>query len=478
MFSPIRFVLNRQEIAAAEPPGMLVLDFLRRRAMLMGTKEGCKEGDCGACAALIGELRGGEARYTPVTSCLVPLGELAGKHLVTVEGLNMERLSPVQDAIVAEGATQCGFCTPGIVVSLTAQLMEKGASLTAEEVKYALSGHLCRCTGYASLKRAGELIIKDAAKLGSSSQSENIAQMITSGMLPEYFREIPERLRKIQSPASANGRQKPEVFIAGGTDLYVQRGEALPDMRVEVLNLHPEMKGISANEGEIRVGALTTFEEFAAHPLVREAIPEIQSYMHWNASWQIRNRATLGGNIVNASPIGDMTILLLALDSTLILKNGQKSRKLPLAEFFKGYKQLAKKPSEIVSEIVFPKPSPAARINFEKVSKRKRLDIASVNSAIKITARGRVIQKVNLSVGGVAPIPLFMRRTCEFLAEKEITPETVAQAAVIAQQEISPISDVRGSAEYKRLLARQLLFAHFVKLFAGYVNLRELFADL
>jgi len=128
----------------------------------------------------------------------------------------------------------------------------------------------------------------------------------------------------------------------------------------------------------------------------------------------------------------------------------------------------------MVSEIVFPKPSPAARINFEKVSKRKCLDIASVNSAIKITTRDRVIQKVNLSVGGVAPIPLFMRRTCEFLAEKEITPETVAQAAVIAQQEISPISDVRGSAEYKRLLARQLLFAHFVKLFPGYVTVREL----
>lgn len=474
MISPIRFLLNGREVAAAEPPGLLALDFLRRRAMLMGTKEGCKEGDCGACMVLIGELSGGEVCYTPVTSCLLPLGELAGKHLVTVEGLNTERLSPVQEAIVAEGATQCGFCTPGIVVSFTAQLMEKGASLTAEEVKYALSGHLCRCTGYASLKRAGELIIKAAAQLGGGSRGENIAQMVAKGMLPAYFRDIPEKLRKIQTSSSANGRQKPEVFIAGGTDLYVQRGEALPDMRVEVLNLHPEMKGISANDGEIRVGALTTFEEFAAHPLIKEAIPEIQSYMHWNASWQIRNRATLGGNIVNASPIGDMTILLLALDTTLLLKNGQKSRSLPLTEFYKGYKQLAKKPAEIVTEIVFPKPSRSARINFEKVSKRKCLDIASVNSAIAITAQERVIQKVNLSLGGVAPIPLFMQRTCEFLAEKEITAETIAQAAAIAQQEISPISDVRGAAEYKRLLARQLLFAHFVKLFPGYVNVKEL----
>ncbi|MCK6620038.1 MAG: FAD binding domain-containing protein [Calditrichaceae bacterium] len=475
MFSPIRFLLNRREIEATEPPGMLVLDFLRRREMLMGTKEGCKEGDCGACAALVGELSGGEVRYTPVTSCLLPLGELAGKHLVTVEGLNMQRLSPVQDAIVSEGAAQCGFCTPGIVVSLTARLMEKGAALSAEDVKYALSGHLCRCTGYASLKRAGELVIRDAAQLGSSgSPSENIALMIAGGMLPEYFREIPERLRKIQFPSSANGRQKPEVFIAGGTDLYVQRGETLPDMRVEVLNLHPEMKGVFEEKGEIHAGALTTFEEFAAHPLVQQAIPEIRSYMHRNASWQIRNRATLGGNIVNASPIGDMTILLLVLDTSLTLKNGQKSRKLPLAGFYKGYKQLAKKPAEIVTEIVFPKPSRSARVNFEKVSKRKCLDIASVNSAIQITAGERVIQKVNLSLGGVAPIPLFLRRTCEFLAEKEITPETIVQAAAIAQQEISPISDVRGSAEYKRLLTRQLLFAHFAKLYPGYVIVREL----
>lgn len=477
MSSPIRFLLNWQEITTAEPPGMLVLDFLRRRALLMGTKEGCKEGDCGACVVLVGVLSGGEVRYTPVTSCLLPLGELAGKHLVTVEGLNMEGLSPLQEAIVAEGATQCGFCTPGIVVSLTARLMEKGPLLSAEDVNYALSGHLCRCTGYASLKRAGKLIIKQATQLDGGSQSENIARMIARGMLPEYFREIPGKLRNISPSPSAIGRQKPEVFIAGGTDLYVQRGEALLDMRVEVLNLHPEMKGISATGGDIRVGALTTFEEFAAHPVIKEAIPGIQSYMHRNASWQIRNRATLGGNIVNASPIGDMTILLLALDATLILKNGQKSRALPLTEFYQGYKQLAKKPTEIVSEIVFPKPSPAARINFEKVSKRKCLDIASVNSAIQITARDRVIQKVNLSLGGVAPIPLFLRRTCEFLVEKELKADTIAQAAAIAQQEISPISDVRGSAAYKRLLARQLLFAHFVKLYPEYVAVRKLVQD-
>jgi xanthine dehydrogenase small subunit len=437
----IRFLMNDQEVAADEPAGMLVLDFLRRRAKLTGTKEGCKEGDCGACVVLIGELSGDAVRYKPVTSCLVPLGELAGKHLVTIEGLNMAHLSLVQEAIAAEGGTQCGFCTPGIVISLTMQLLEKGASIAPEDIKYALSGHLCRCTGYASLKRAGDIIIKNVSKLSSAGNpEENIEKMAASGLLPEYFREIPVKLKKMQPAAFTNGRQRPNIFIAGGTDIYVQQGENIPEMRVEILDFHPEMKGISQKNGKICVGALTTFEEFALHPLIQSVIPEIQSYMRLNASWQIRNRATLGGNIVNASPIGDMTILLLALDTLLVLKDGKDSRQIPLTEFFQGYKQLAKRPSEIVTEIIFPKPSPNTAIHFEKVSKRKYLDIASVNSAIKITQTGGLIQKINL----------------------------------VAQHEIAPISDIRGSAEYKRLLARQLMIAHFSKLFPEWIVTRNL----
>lgn len=478
MASPIHFMLNDREIAADEAPGTLALDFLRRRLYLTGAKEGCKEGDCGACVVLIGTLNGESVFYQPVTSCLVPLGELAGKHLVTVEGLNMEHLTIVQEAIVAEGASQCGFCTPGIVVSLAGRLMEKGSSLNAEDIKYALGGHLCRCTGYASLKRAGDLIIKESSGLGAhNDQRENIEGMIANNMLPEYFRDAPAKLRKMQPVPSSNGRQKPEAFIAGGTDIYVQRGDTIPDLRVEVLNLHPEMKGISRENGEIRVGALTTFEEFAASPLIREIFPEMPDYMHWNASWQIRNRATLGGNIVNASPIGDMTIFLLAMDTTLILKDGKRSRKLPMTAFYKGYKQLAKKPGEILAEIIFPLPPAHSRVNFEKVSKRKHLDIASVNSAIQIVQQDGLIRKVNLTLGGVAPVPLFLRQTCEFLTEKELTVETIAGALAVAQQEIAPISDIRGSAEYKRLLTRQLMIAHFVKLYPENIDVRELISN-
>lgn len=476
MAIPIHFYLNDQEVRSDAPPGLLVLDFLRRRARLTGTKEGCKEGDCGACAVLVGTLVNGEVRYKTVTSCLMPLGELHGKHLVTVEGLNLPDLTPVQDQIVIQGGSQCGFCTPGIVVSLSGMLLEKGPAIERADIKAALSGHLCRCTGYASLLRAGEGIMQAAQILPrAADRKSRLEAMIDQGMLPAYFREMPEKLSAVPTGTHAGGNGKIETGlpIAGGTDLYVQQGEAIPGQTVALLNLHPEMQGIRHDSNEVRVGALTTFEDFAADPQVQKAIPDIEQYMHRIASLQIRNRATLGGNIVNASPIGDMTILLLALDSRLIFKNGAKTRSLPLKDFYRGYKQLAKDKTEIVSEIIFPIPAANMRINYEKVSKRKCLDISSVTSAARIAHRERTILQIDLSLGGVAPVPLYLQQTGGFLTGREITAGTLAEALAVLQEEIAPISDIRGSAAYKRLLSRQLILAHFTKLFPEYVSVRE-----
>jgi len=468
MSTEICFLLNNQEITTSEHPGMLVLDYLRRQQNLMGTKEGCKEGDCGACTVLIGEMNGGGVSYKPVTSCLMPLGELQGKHLVTIEGLNMPELTPVQQAIVDEGATQCGFCTPAIAVSLTGYLMQDKAKITPDGIKYALSGHLCRCTGYRSLKHSEIHLKKTVNKTG-------IRSLVAQKMLPEYFLNIPSRLKRVAQSIQKNGNGKTSgVFIAGGTDIYIQKGETIPDADVSVLNLHPEMKGISKENGQIRIGALTTFEEFAKHPEIQKTIPYIQAYMFLIASWQIRNRATLGGNIINASPIGDMTILLLALKCQLVLKNGKKERIVPMTSFYKGYKDLAKLPNEILTQIVIPKLSKDTRIDWEKVSKRKCLDIASVNSAISIREEGSVIKDVGLAIGGVAPVPLFMKNASQYLVNKTISKETVSDAIQVAQKEISPISDIRGSAEYKRLLVRQLLISHFCKLFPEKLRVREL----
>ena len=482
-----RFILNDREVETDAPAGLLVLDFLRNRERLTGTKEGCKEGDCGACAILIGELEGDSLRYQPVTSCLVPLAEVHGKHVVSIEGCNLAGLNPVQEAIVEFGGTQCGFCTPGIVVSLHGLLLDHAKGLSLDDVKYALSGHLCRCTGYRSLKDCAATLERDlGSRLQANGSASRVPALTAAGALPEYFSTISERLSTLLAanraaahvapPATAGASSRavadsggsrpppPELLIAGGTDLYVQRGETIPERRVDVLGGRPELKGIRKVGGEFRIGALTSFEEFGTHPAVIAAIPAIASFNHLIASWQIRNRATLAGNIVNASPIGDFTALLLALDARVVLEEGGTQRSVPLKQFYRGYKQMDLRPGELLTEVAFADPAPAC-VNFEKVSKRTCLDIASVNAACSIRYAGDTISEAHFSLGGVAPIPLYLHETSQALRGRSLDLGTAWEAVRISQQEIAPISDVRGSAEYKRLLARQLLIAHFVTLF-------------
>jgi len=477
MSAQIRFILNDREITARAPFGLLVLDYLRQRARLVGTKEGCKEGDCGACVVLIGEPHGDTVHYKPVTSCLMPMAELHGKHLVTIEGLQRDGLTPVQQAIVDEGGSQCGFCTPGIVMSLTGLLLQRDVPVDEDGIKYALGGNLCRCTGYASLKRAGRQImdlVRAEASNGSAA-ARNMRRLVSQGVVPEYFSSIPARLKRIPAPETVNG-ETPEVIIAGGTDIYVQTGERIPRANVQILNGLPGMKGITVKNGRVHIGALTTFEAFARHPEICAMIPEMPRYNLYNASWQIRNRATLGGNIINASPIADMTALLLALDTTLTLEKRGQKRTVALQRFYKGYKKLDLRPGELLTQITFPLPTGGTKINFEKVSKRKTLDIASVNSAIRIRLDDGVIADVRLTMGGVAPTPLFMQNCCDFLTGQPLSAATVEGAIAVALDEVSPISDIRGSAGYKRLLVRQLIIAHFTKLFPESLIVREFYA--
>ena len=480
MHAPIRFLLNDEEVETECSPGLLVLDFLRRHRSLNGTKEGCKEGDCGACAVLVGELNGSSVRYQPVTSCLLPVGEVAGKHVVTIEGFKMDSLTPVQRAIVEEGGTQCGFCTPGIAVSMHGLLMDDRKGLDREDMKYALSGHLCRCTGYRSLIDCSTIL---QGELGTVLDSDNrIGALVKAGAVPSYFGEVPDRLRRFAASASSvlsspSGDEKPDVelMIAGGTDLYVQMGDCIPDLQIEVLNRHRELKGIRREKDCVRAGALTTFEEFGEDPTIREIIPEIGKFNHLIASWQIRNRATLSGNIINASPIGDLTVLLLALETKLVLKNGDSEREIPLKQFYKGYKQLDREKGEILTEIRFPLPPQGTKISFEKVSKRTCLDIASVNSACRFHSEDGIFRSPQITLGGVAPIPLFLHETCRYLEGRPLDFNTTLEAIRISQEEISPVTDVRGSADYRRLLARQLLIAHFTKLYPDQFEVKDFY---
>lgn len=467
----IKFILNDLNITTDLSPTTVLLDFIRKEKMLTGTKEGCREGDCGACTILLGELVKGTVKYKSVNSCLMPLGDANGKHVVTVEGINQKDLSPVQAAMVDEGGTQCGFCTPGFVVSMTGYFLNN-SNLNIYDAIESLGGNICRCTGYAGIKRAASDSIS-IFKNGKSDDRNHLENLISLKFIPNYFHEIRKRLEKI-SVDDRSIDKKSSVVISGGTDLYVQRWENLVRGKGNLISQDKKLTGISQTGKQINIGSATTIEEIKSSKLLQKYFPQWNNYLSLFGSLPIRNRATIGGNIVNASPIGDMVNIFLALNSTVHLKDGKKKRSILLKNFYKGYKSLEKKKNEIVEKISFQIPLKNSFFNFEKISKRTYLDIASVNSSIYIELKSGKITTVHISAGGVAPIPLYLTKTCSYLKNKAIDTETIKNAVAISASEISPISDARGSAEYKRLMLRQLLYAHFIKLFPQLVDSEKL----
>jgi xanthine dehydrogenase small subunit len=460
----IRFLLNDGEASVDARPGRVLLDVLRRDLRRTGTKEGCREGDCGACLVLVGRRENGRLRYLPVNSCLLPVGDLDGQHVVTVEGLNLAGLNVVQQAFVDEHATQCGFCTPGFIVAAAAFLLD-APRLDPEAAENAVAGNICRCTGYVSIRRALARVCAalPAAEFAASAGDapRRIDQLIAWGALPDYFARAARRVPESAPPAA---QPAPGQFVvAGGTDVYVQRPEQAEASEPVLLARRPELRGLRVRDGVCEVGAAATMQEFFEAPEVRAAIPCIGKVERLIASWPIRCRATLGGNLVNASPIGDTTILFLALDAELALSSG---RTVPLRRFYQGYKKLDRRPDEWVAAVRFALPPAGARLNFEKVSRRTHLDIAGVNTAARFLMDGDRIAAAHLSAGGVAPVPLYLEETSAWLAGRAPGGETAREAAERAAEEVRPISDVRGAADYKRLLLRQLVLAHFAELFA------------
>jgi len=537
----MRFILNDETIETHLPTGVTVLDFVRYSKNLKGTKIGCREGDCGACTVLVGELIDGRVRYRTMTSCLMPLANAAGKHIVSIEGINPTdgSLTPVQQAMVDESGTQCGFCTVGFVMSLTGSCLDrvssprvssprvssphvsKGSDATIEAAVSAMDGNICRCTGYKSIERAARRLSEPPASAGGQSAADEKA------LVPAYFGGIAARLKAISDTTSgeAQGTDRPltqAVLTGGGTDLYVQRPDAMAEAGTTPLFYDETLRGIRDTGEHIEIGGSATVTDLLESPAMQAVFPDLYKDLKLVSSTPIRNMATLAGNFVNASPIGDMTVWFLALDAKIDLCTGPHvskggKRTLPLKDLYLGYKQLAKAPEEIITTIRFRKPTGDFRFNFEKVSKRTYLDIATVNTAISLTVRsmpgrnwlppalsgppapllpeegchrfgdgvvgaavgqasesraGRAevdytIIDAHVSAGGVAPIPLFLKKTSEFLRGKAVSEDTITGANEIIQSEIAPISDVRGTEQYKRLLVRQLFRAHFVESFAS-----------
>ncbi|SFQ61668.1 FAD binding domain-containing protein [Hymenobacter arizonensis] len=505
----IEFYLNDQPIRTNEPQASALLDFVRYHEHLTGTKIGCREGDCGACTVLVGELNadGETVNYQSMTSCLTPLGNAHGKHIVTVEGINAAagQLTPVQKAIVDEGGSQCGFCTVGFVMSLTGHsLSEKPA--TEKNTIAAIDGNICRCTGYKSLERAAATL---TAQLADRPTQNAVAWLSEQQYVPAYFQAIPAKLASLRAKSNgidaAKGTATPasngatvstspsghaqgqnghtpnathafaHPLLGGGTDLLVQRLEDLRQQSVRLVFDQTERRGIREGiAGRMVLGAATTASHLLDSDLMCNLLPQLPQYLKLVSSTPIRNMGTVAGNFINGSPIGDLTIMFLALGAYITLADPTGiTRELALPDLYLGYKKLAKTPEEQVIEISFPTPFPRDHFNFEKVSKRTHLDIASVNSAAWLRMDGGFIQAARVSAGGVAPVPLYLARTSEFLVGCELTAETVVAANEVMQSEISPISDVRGTAEYKRLLLRQLLLAHFLK-FAPAIEAGEL----
>jgi xanthine dehydrogenase small subunit len=465
----IQFILNDKIIKTSAGSGMTLLDFVRYEHRLTGTKIGCREGDCGACTVLVGSLRENDKiTYQSITSCISPLGNAHGKHIVTVEGTNLKTaLTTVQNAMTDNFATQCGFCTPGFVVSLTGFALSN-IEKNQDHAIDAISGNICRCTGYKSIERAALQICEH---LEFSESEIPLEWLVKKDFLPEYFTKIPKQLKQINVE---NKLKQGIKIVSGGTDLYVQKADDLIENDVHLIAENSALKGIQIIGNTCNIGAGTTVTELWNHPELNSYFPKLRTHLRLVSSEQIRNMSSSGGNFANASPIGDMTIFFLALNSdiTILNPNGNK-RKIALKNFFKSYKVFDLKEGELIKTISFKLPTKQSHFNFEKVSKRTNLDIASVNSAILISVEGKKISEAHIAVGGVYEIPRYLHKTSAFLNEKTLTSELILVAQDILQSEISPISDVRGSSDYKRLLARQLFFAHFMELFPKQFTLND-----
>ncbi len=471
----VSFILNEQLIHTEHATGSTVLDYIRYYKRLVGTKIGCREGDCGACTILVGDFENEKLVYRSMTSCLLPLGNAHGKHILSVEGINqpclqnsqaagrqdMKELSPVQQAIVDTNGTQCGFCSIGFVMSLTGFILNE-ARKQYDDAIAAIDGNICRCTGYKSIERAAAII---SEKINDRPEAETIAWLVEQKFIPDYFLQIKDRLiqlREIINKASkVLNPDLQKLKLAGGTDLIVQKALAVKKAEVHLLFDDHRLLQINFENGQCHIGAAVTLTTFAESKLIQGFFPDLQHYIKLISSTPIRNMATMAGNLVNASPIGDMSIFFLALDSELLLNKNGVNRTIKLKDFYKGYKQIDKATDEIIEKIIFTPPQ-KNHFNFEKVSKRTHLDIASVNTACQLNVNNDgSIDKIHLSAGGIAPFPKYLAATVSFLKGKTINAGILKEAIAVMNSEIVPISDVRGTKEYKRLLLRQLFLAHF-----------------
>jgi xanthine dehydrogenase small subunit len=463
MSGAIRFILDGQaRTLEGVDPATTVLQWLRGAERRCGTKEGCAEGDCGACTVVLAELRAGAIRYRAVNACLLLVPALDGRALLTVESLchRDEPLHPVQSALVACHASQCGFCTPGFVMSLVA-LYESEPAPSRQRLDEVLAGNLCRCTGYRPIVEAAHLAYRQGGGPRLAVQQAALAAQLRSierrGTLElehggrRFF--APRTLDEAARLAEAHPHAR---LLAGGTDLGLLVTKEQRDLGTLIsLCQVAELAEVTVRDGRLELGAAATYSD-ALGPLT-ELAPDLGALVRRVGSLQIRNVATVGGNLANASPIGDMPPALLALDATVVLRQGAAERELPLEELFTGYRTTALRPGELLTRVRIP-PRPAGRhFRAYKVAKRFDQDISTVCGAFTVELLEGRVHQVRVCYGGMAATPVRVRSCEEALAGRPWTGATVEGALPALDAALRPLSDLRGSAGYRRSLARNLL---------------------
>jgi len=468
----LRFMLNGGDVALSDVgPDETLLDYLRLRRALRGTKEGCAEGDCGACTVLVGKLSSGKLVYESVNACIRFMGSLDGCHVVTVEHLRGEggKLHPVQQAMVDFHGSQCGFCTPGFVMSLYALWMRSPKPSVAV-IEKALQGNLCRCTGYEAIVRAAKAISNygQVAKDALAVERKGVIARLTD--LRDGARvEIGEGKRRFIVPADVDDfaavldKEPAATIVAGSTDVGLWVTKHMRDISPAVfIGGLDGLRGISEEKAVITIGAGVTYTE--AFSTLAKRIPALGPLFDRIGGEQVRNMGTIGGNIANGSPIGDMSPPLIALGATLTLRKGKKRRTIPLEEFFIAYGKQDRKPGEFVEAVHVPLPAKGAHFAVHKVTKRRDEDITATLGAFHLAlAKDGTVASIRIAYGGMAATPKRASAVEAALAGKPWTEATIEAAISVYDTDFMPLTDMRATAEYRALAAKNLLRRFFAE---------------
>ena len=422
-----------------------LLDWLRNYHKITGTKEGCAEGDCGACSVIINKKSKEDSK--PINSCLVRLGQVIGSNITTIEGLGCDKNPhPLQMAFSNEYASQCGYCTPGFIIS-GVSLINSGKVVNNDTINDAISGNLCRCTGYSPIIKAIKSVSDRKTKF-TKVEIINKEKKVRLGNIT-YLK--PNNLKKLKDYLEVKSFQ----FIAGGTDLNLQRPIINEkENNIICLNSIKELNFIKKFKDKMVLGGAVTIEKFLDS--VRSKMPELIEILQRFGSPQIRNQGTIGGNLCTSSPIGDLAPLLMVLNSDINVfgKNGIK--KTNIKNFFKGYRKNILKKDEIILSIEIPYPNKKNKIFSWKLSKRYDQDISTISLAINIQTQKNIIKEIQMAAGGVAATPKSLDKLCKSMLEKKLD-DAIDFATENLDKFIQPISDLRGSSHY-RLEAMKGLF--------------------